>query len=223
MTSQAGWATVPTREWKDGDQIALKFTLGARLVRGEHGNAGRAAAAWGPFVLAYDQQRNAGLPSVRNVGLVDSQPLLTLKTDPQLSFKAKIVGRNGGEPLTATLTTFADAGTAAAFTAFGSAPGLPTVKDDSLLSDGEESRSRQGNVDGSINDGDPESFVVTFDGRPAKEDWFAVTLAAPVTIDRWCLPTARVFTTGAGSTRAPASRRFKLSARRMARGKPSAR
>ena len=62
--------------------------------------------------------------------------------------------------------------------------GLPGVQDDSLLSDGEESRSRQGNVDGSINDGDPASFVVTFDQKPAKEDWFAVTLAAPVTIGR---------------------------------------
>ena len=52
VTSQGGWATVPAREWKDGERIALKFTLGARLVRGEHGNAGRVAATWGPFVLA---------------------------------------------------------------------------------------------------------------------------------------------------------------------------
>ncbi len=52
------------------------------------------------------------------------------------------------------------------------------------MSDAEESRSRQGNVDGSILDGDLGSFVVTFDNRPAKEDWFALTFAAPVTISR---------------------------------------
>lgn len=185
LTSQAGWATLPAREWKDGDQISLKFALGARLVRGEHGNAGHVAAVWGPFVLAYDQQQNPGLPSARNVELVDSQPLLTLKTDPQLAFEAKIVRRNGGEPLKVTLTTFADAGAAGGtYGVWLRAPGLPAAKDDSLLSDGEESRSRQGNVEGSINDGDLQSFVVTFDAQPAKEDWFAVTLAAPVTIDR---------------------------------------
>ena len=29
VTSQGGWATVPAREWKDGERIVLKFTLGA--------------------------------------------------------------------------------------------------------------------------------------------------------------------------------------------------
>ena len=68
LTSQGGWATVPAREWKDGDRIALRFTLAPRLVLGEHGNAGRAAAAWGPFVLACDQQQNTALPPLGSAG-----------------------------------------------------------------------------------------------------------------------------------------------------------
>ena len=222
LTSQGGWATVPAREWKEGDRIAIGFTLGPRLVLGEHGNAGRAAAAWGPFVLACDQQQNRALPPLRTLGLVTSQPgssqkgdsprddsrqtpgnvpstaggqspfcdnpsqrLWTLKTDHELTFAAKVVGGKGSEPVTATLATFADAGAeGGVYRIWLRAPGVPGTQNDSLLSDAEESRSRYGNVDGSIIDGDLRSFVVTFDNRPAKEDWFAVTFAAPATIGR---------------------------------------
>ena len=109
-SSQFHWATLPARQWKDGDRITLQFTLGPRLVLGTHGNAGRAAATWGPFVLACDQQQNTALPALRSLALVDSQPLLTLEAGRELTFDAKVVARKGGEPATATLTTFADAG-----------------------------------------------------------------------------------------------------------------
>ena len=49
---------------------------------------------------------------------------------------------------------------------------------------GQESRSRIGNVAGSIIDEDLQSFVVTFDGKPQAEDWFAVTLDEPATVSR---------------------------------------
>jgi len=55
---------------------------------------------------------------------------------------------------------------------------------DSLLIGGSESRSRPGNADGSINDEDVHTYVVTYNGKPAAEDWFAVTLAKPVTVAR---------------------------------------
>ena len=91
-------------------------------------------------------------------------------------------------PSTATFTTFADAGGEGGIYRVWlrrtGVPGAASAPSASLLSDGEESRSRQGNADGSIIDGDLGSYVVTFDQRPAKEDWFAVTLAEPVTIGR---------------------------------------
>jgi hypothetical protein len=52
------------------------------------------------------------------------------------------------------------------------------------LLDGKESRSRAGNQRGSINDEDSQSFVVTFDAKPATEDWFAIAVEQPVSIRR---------------------------------------
>ncbi len=54
----------------------------------------------------------------------------------------------------------------------------------SVLAGGRESRSRPGNQNGSVVDGDPSSFVVTYDGSSAHEDWFAVTLTETVQIAR---------------------------------------
>ena len=51
-----------------------------------------------------------------------------------------------------------------------------------LLKAGKESRSRQGNRAGSINDGEFATFVCTYGGKSADEDWFAVTLEEAVTI-----------------------------------------
>jgi hypothetical protein len=185
ITAQSGWASLPAREWKDGERIELGFTLAARLVPGTHGNAGQVAATWGPFVLACGQRQNTALPSLNTLGLVESQPPLVLNAGRELAFDAKVVGPKGGEAATATLTTFADAGgEGGLYRVWLRAPGLPGASSNSLLSDGEESRSRQGNLSGSILADDLASFVVTFDQKRAKEDWFAVKLAQPVTIAR---------------------------------------
>ena len=174
------WAAVPVREWKSGDRITLKYRLDAQLVLGEYGNTGRAALTWGPMVLAYDQARNPGLPAPSALGLVDAQPAAELKSEGPLMFEAKVVSR-GDEPRTARFCTFADAGAeGGVYRVWLRATGVA----DSLLAGGNESRSRQGNSKGSINDGDLGSFVVTFDGKPTKQDWFAVALAEPVRIGR---------------------------------------
>jgi hypothetical protein len=47
-----------------------------------------------------------------------------------------------------------------------------------------ESRSREGNREGSICDGDFSSFVVTFNGKPAKEDWYCIPLGKPMNVRR---------------------------------------
>ena len=182
----AGWAVIPPRDWNDGDTIELGFNLSSRLVLGDHGNAGRAALVWGPFVLAYDQNDNPGLPVAGAVGLVERQPPVTLAdTRGRLEFSGRIVGRDGLDPKPATFVTFADAGASGSrYRVWLRAPGVVGTQSGSLLLEGTESRSRGGNQGGSINDGDLESFAVTFDGRPAVADWFAVTLSAPVEIGR---------------------------------------
>jgi DUF1680 family protein len=106
-----GWAEVPARRWKDGDRVTIAFTLTGRLVRGDHANAGRAALMWGPFVLAYDESRNPGLPVTASASLpADDRPALRSGTDPdtRLAFTAAI--RDGAVAKAATFVPFAEAG-----------------------------------------------------------------------------------------------------------------
>ncbi len=180
---QADWAIVPAREWKDGDHIGVSFQLGARLIAGQSGNKERAALAWGPFVLAYAQARNPGLPTPPAIGLVSEERECDARAGAR-SCASRADRRCKGEiPRNAVLVPFADAGaTGGSYRVWLRAPGVSAPV--SILADGQESWSRRGNQNGSIIDGDPSSFVVTYNGRSAKEDWYAVTLPAPVPIAR---------------------------------------
>jgi uncharacterized protein len=181
-----GWVTLPAREWKDGDQVNVRFSLGASVVTGTHGNAGRAALTWGPFVLAYDARINPGLPAPAGLGFAElGKPPFTLRPGPPLVFGAEVRSARQAQSMRANFVTFADAGRdGGAYRVWLRAPGADWPKNESLLADGEESRSRPGNQNGSVIDGDRATFVVTFDARPAKEDWFAVSLSEPVAVAR---------------------------------------
>ena len=109
-TDLAGWIDLPSQVWNNGDRITVAFHLGPRLILGERGNAGRAALAWGPFVLAFDQLNNPGLLPPETFSLVRSQPLLAANPGSGLTFAAKVVGRKGNDLQTAIVVPFADAG-----------------------------------------------------------------------------------------------------------------
>jgi hypothetical protein len=92
-------------------------------------------------------------------------------------------GVKQGTPLQVRLIPFADAGQAG--TDYKVWLPLPaSVPSENLLSGAMETRSRPGNVSGSITDDEPQSFVVTFDGQAATEDWFAVRMDVPVAVRR---------------------------------------
>jgi arylsulfatase A-like enzyme len=183
---RGGWATLPARPWNDGDRIAIEFDLTARRIPGTHGNAGKAALAWGPFVLAYDESLNPGLPVPAALGLTDVSPPITLREEGNdLVFETRATARKPGETLTARFTTFADAGASGGrYRVWLRAPGVAAAQIDSLLIGGRQSCSRQGDLAGPINDDQPETVATTHDGRPAREDWFAVTMAAAISLDR---------------------------------------
>jgi hypothetical protein len=184
---QAGWTELPLRTWKDGDVLAVKFTLGSRVNTGEYTHAGRASLAWGPFVLAYESAANATLPAAHLLGLTRPASVLAPQPGQPLTFEADVVPiTQQGVARKARFLTFADAGTdRGLFRVWMRAPGAATPgPGESLLIGGQESRSRNGNVVGSINDDDFESLVTTFDGQLVAEDWFAVTLERPVTARR---------------------------------------
>jgi DUF1680 family protein len=181
----AGYAAVRPREWNDGDRIRLSFKLVARLVLGHFGETGQAALAWGPFILAYDASLSPGVRPTGTLGLLSDNPPFTLEPGPELRFRTRLVGRKTVDPQPAVLVPFADAGASGGtYRVWLRAPGIEPARNLSLLADGEESRSRLGNQNGSIVDGDPASFVVTFDGTASREDWYAVTLSEPVRIGR---------------------------------------
>jgi DUF1680 family protein len=229
-TVQAGWAEVPARLWQDGDQIALRFNLASRVLSGETTTThkGRAALAWGPFVLAYEQQANPGLPPARKLGLVRVSRAVVAApvAGGPLRFEAAVdvpeataaadaasppgVPSAPAAPTSPTaptshtqpahFLTFADAGaTQGAYRVWLRAPGValaPPRPSASLLASGEESRSRSGNVAGSINDDDLHNLVNTWNGAYGSEDWFAVTLEQPATASRFVFTHGRNYHDG---------------------------
>ncbi len=191
-----GWVELPAREWQGGDSVEIQFELGPRLLTGDHGNAGKAALAWGPLVLAYDQALNVGLPPATAVAL---RPLkeapVSLVPGTNLAFAVEVASARGNQR--AKLVPFADAGASGGlYRVWLKAAGQPLTEDSSILSAGVEARSRDGNQGGSINDGDPGTFVVTFDGRKADLDWYEVALAAPQTVSRVVFHHGRTFHDG---------------------------
>jgi DUF1680 family protein len=184
-TEQAGWAVIPSRLWHDGDRIPIHFNLSSRLIAGDHTNAGQAALGWGPFILAYEQKANAGLPPSYLLGFAALRaPLAPLAGSP-LRFSADVVGPADETAKSATFLTFADAGTdRGVYRVWLRAPGVANPPGYSVLLGGTESVSRSGKGTGAISDDEFEDAVTTDDGKRAEEDWFAVAVARPVSARR---------------------------------------
>ena len=107
-----GWTVLPARQWEDGDRLALEFNLASRLVTGDHGNAGLAALTYGPFVMACDTNRNPGLPAPTTLSFAGNKAAkLRLGPGKLLTLTAPVTAPELPSPRTATLVTFADAGT----------------------------------------------------------------------------------------------------------------
>lgn len=191
-----GYAVIK-RSWAKGDRVELNFKLEPKVIVGDHLNEGKVAFMYGPLVLAADEAllgTDLTIGSVA-IGSVDLTSL-GIKPEPApesvknwsnaQTFHLNAVLRRhtatakAGSPIEIQLIPFAD----------GSSTGknykvwlpLLSATNGNLLSDGNQSRSRKGNVGGSINDENSNSFVVTFDNQPAAEDWYAVNLDEPVTV-----------------------------------------
>jgi hypothetical protein len=100
----------------------------------------------------------------------------------QINAAVRKAGAKEPEPLTIKLVPFADAGRS------GSSykvwlPYASRSPNENLLKDGVEIRSRKPNA-GSIIDDDFTTLAVTFNGKPAAQDWFGVELSDPVKIGR---------------------------------------
>ncbi len=113
--ASAGWLEIPSRKWKKGDQIGVAYELTGRVLQGDHTNAGKAALAWGPFVLAFDTKLNSALPQTAAVGLVADANPLTVKDETALMFAGHVRSGSQADPQAATFVPFADAGSDGGF------------------------------------------------------------------------------------------------------------
>ncbi|HTL18463.1 MAG TPA: beta-L-arabinofuranosidase domain-containing protein [Patescibacteria group bacterium] len=194
------------RTWKKSDRIDLALKLEPRIMIGDHKNEGKVALMYGPLVLTADQalldQPEERRPAIPLKALaLESSDLTALNVTPEpapatvrswsgaqvfrinATARAQVGSLAAGSPIHVRLIPFADAGgTGTDYKVWLPLRGSKVAGN--LLLQGHETRSRTGNQNGSINDDDLHSVVVTFDGKPAEADWFGVDLDQPVTISR---------------------------------------
>ena len=106
--ADAGWLELPAREWHDGDRVELTFTLQGRLLPGTYTNYARAAAAWGPFLLALDRADNPKLDGLSSLRLMPGA--IAVPAGESLRFATAVRGTWDVEPRPAILVPFAEAG-----------------------------------------------------------------------------------------------------------------
>jgi DUF1680 family protein len=194
------------RKWKPGDVIQLDLKLQARVMMGDHLCESKAHVCYGPLVLAADESlltgENVTLEKIALAkGALDAPGIAQLDApDEWLTwpgaklYQVNADTRTSGTPFTTRLIPFADAGAnGSRYKVWLPIAGRPLAN---LLLEGTESRSRQGNVTGSINDDDPQSLVTTFDGKPAAADWFAVALDQSVSARRVAFLSGNVYHDG---------------------------
>ncbi len=190
----AGWFSIPARRWKDGDRVEVSLPMAATVVAGTHSNQGREAYRWGPLVMAFDEAKSGFKANPAVVAVSRGRPAGVMAQDLSLP----VDFRAGNDPTSrpGRLVPFALAGaTGSRYQVWLRTPGQ-SPKNESLLLGATEARSRAGNVVGSIVDDDPGSFVVTWNGAPADQDWYSAEVPQPVRLRRVVYQHGRTFHDG---------------------------
>jgi DUF1680 family protein len=193
------------RTWRPGDKVELALNVGLRFHRDKTDNEGRAVVCYGPLALVYDARFNEQYrarkfiaPASADAGelnlkivtppaeLAYDQFEKLVEIDGRLAYDAGTARR--GEVVRIRLSPFASASVGRPTSFFqmyllDPARPLPEVEF-SAFAFGRESYSRAGNVNGQIADEDPTTYRVTWDGKPAEQDWYAVQIDRPRTISR---------------------------------------
>jgi DUF1680 family protein len=217
-TGRDGYLAIK-RRWSKSDVVMLQLKLEPRVIVGDHKNAGKIAVLYGPLVLAADEALVGPSPATGgerpplSAIAVAAPEVQALKFSPEPApgafktwpgaqvFRIEAVTRRvteslkRGAALEIRLVPFADAGgTGTDYKVW--LPLAGSGSNSNLLMDARESRSRRGNLDGCITDGDFQTAVVTFDGKSADMDWFAATLDEAVPIRRMVFVHGKTFHDG---------------------------
>jgi hypothetical protein len=186
------------RVWQNGDKIHLHLDIEPHIVAGDHKNEGKLAVFYGPLVLAADAAASGrtdySIPEDDLSKLRITPDAGPDKLDPWKGARIFDV-RDAGKMLPVRLVPFADAGETGGDYQIWLRYRSPR-SGENLLLDGIETRSRRGNDPGSVIDDNFKSAAITFNGKPAKQDWYAVSLRHPATIDRVVFAHGHVFHDG---------------------------
>ena len=193
------FADASWKEYTDDARFELDFT--PRVVKGTGSNEGRVAILRGPLVYCLESRFNTKLPRVVALAGDTAESLgieaIGAKTQGEASYRGQALLRVKGtawkrsskglaaEPVELLLSDFASAGAdGSAYRVWLPLAGRHDPSKMSLLAFAKESWSRAGNVEASISDENSSSYRVTFDGKKADEDWFAVEVEEPVEMSR---------------------------------------
>ena len=172
---------------------------------GETGNAGKLAVTRGPVVLTLDQAvlpANAGPFKALTVADEDAAKL-TVQVAPAGDDYSRgavftvpgMVHAPGGQAFDLRLTDFAHAGAnRERYEVWMPRPSAAPAAAASGFTT--ERWSREGNVEGSILDGDPETFRVTYDGGKRDEDWFEGSSEQPAPVGKVVFVQGKLFHDG---------------------------
>jgi DUF1680 family protein len=234
LSAEPGTYLTIRRRWRQGDVVKFSFPFTPQVHVGSGSNEGRVAVTAGPLVLAFDQADNPGVRLPQYVALAgltaddlafESQPASGKRSWPEetlwtCNLRDLAAPAQGKEaPFRGRLRPFFDAGSwdATRYAVWLRAPGA-VLRGDTIgpFTFGRESYSREGNVNGSIADGDPGTFRVTFDGTPQAQAWFAVAVERPVRIRRATYVAGNIFHDGGWFDASAGKPRFQV--RRTADG-----
>jgi hypothetical protein len=208
LTRDKGYVSI-NRSWKTGDTVTYDIDMSPRVVLGDHDNNGCMAVMYGPLVLALDKAYNWQndatpvnmAPAVDNPSEFRLSRVETTKnTDtPMFVTDGIMYASDATKPMHCKLflTPYYAAGVNKSFfEVWMKRPSVLKATPVSKFEGAVESRSRLGNADGSVCDGDKESYVVTYDGTMQSEDWYALTLSRSVTIRRVVFTQGKLFDNG---------------------------
>lgn len=190
------------RLWRRGDVVKFSFPFVPKVHVGSGSNEGRVAVTAGPLVLALDKADNPGVRIPQYVALrgmaaedcrFESRPAKGNRSWEDETLWAC----NARDPMAASkgkeaecrvlLRPFLDAGSrdSSRYAVWLRAPDA-VLNGDAIgpFTFGRELYSGEGNVSGSIADGDSTTFRVTYDGKPQEQAFFGVAIEKSVKISR---------------------------------------
>jgi len=202
------------RLWHRGDIVMFSFPLVPEVHVGSGSNEGRVAITAGPLVLALDRADNPGIRIPQYValrGLTDEDCKFESKpAKGNRSWQDETLWACNARDLTAAaqakevecrvlLRPFLDAGSwdSTRYAVWLQAPG--TVLNGDVIGPftfGREIYSGEGNVNGSIADGDSTTYRVTYNGKPQEQAFFGIAIEKSVKIRRAVYVAGKIFHDG---------------------------